>query len=87
MKSMKPRKWEMGVNIACAVWELACVQGRFEKVLRLNLFSTWINFIDQQYGSTSISLFNVHAHALPLPSSNVYLALCTLFLQLFVWAE
>lgn len=30
----------MGVNIACVVWELACVQGRFEKVLRLNLFST-----------------------------------------------
>lgn len=25
----------MGVNIACVVWELACIQGRLEKVLRL----------------------------------------------------
>lgn len=75
MKSMKSGKWEIGVNTACVGWELASIQGRFEKVLRLNLFSTSINFIEQQYCSISIGLFNVQAHALPLPSSNVFFAL------------
>lgn len=74
----------MGVNTAWVEWELACIQGHFKKVLRLNLFSTSINFIEQQYCSISIGQFNVQAHALPLPSSNVYFALHALLLQLFV---
>lgn len=86
MRSIRTGKQELKTNIAFFVQELAHIQGHFEKMLRLYLFSASINFIEQQYCSTSITLFNVQAYTVPLPKSYAYLALCTLLLQLFVYA-